>query len=217
MKKGRNLRCYEDHKDLELIDGLKITGGSCNLPLLGYDVYIGFDHGMWNDETSYPWTEGVSFLFEIKDGHAPKNPKNFEKLIDWTIEQLKAGKTVHCGCIGGHGRTGTFLAALYTKMTGEKDSIKHIREVYCERAVESDEQITFLHKNYGIIKQEGSRRSVDLRRSGMAMTHNTFHNYSSDNNYYKKKKKKGKKSNGNGLKIIRMKPNLLTKAVLVAD
>jgi protein-tyrosine phosphatase len=56
----------------------------------------------------------------------PDKPDEFKKLVAWTRKQLEAGLKVHCGCMGGHGRTGTFLAALSSDF-GEKDAISHVR------------------------------------------------------------------------------------------
>ena len=99
---------------------------------------------------SYPWEEGESFLYYIQDMAAPKDADSFKMLISWLADQLVAGKKVHIGCIGGHGRTGTVLAALVKFMTGMEDAITYVRENYCHKAVESSEQISFLSREYGI-------------------------------------------------------------------
>ena len=70
---------------------------------------------------------------------------------------------LHCGCIGGHGRTGTFLAALVTEMSGEKDSISYVRDNYCHRAVESTCQIDFLAEHFGITKVAHAKKGFDVK------------------------------------------------------
>jgi protein-tyrosine phosphatase len=65
----------------------------------------------------------------------PKSPKDFKALVAWTKTQLEEGKKVHCGCVGGHGRTGTFLAALCSEF-GEKDAVTYVRQNYCKNVVE---------------------------------------------------------------------------------
>jgi hypothetical protein len=80
---------------------------------------------------------------------APKSPKEFKKMINWVSDQLDDGKKIHIGCIGGHGRTGTFLAALvslYEDLTD--DPISWVREHHCAKAVESKAQIKFLVKHF---------------------------------------------------------------------
>lgn len=151
-------RCADTHPALKLPNSeLVIYGGSCSHPKIGdADVYIGFDHSMHFTRRAWPWNPGEEFLFPITDMQAPANPEQFAKLVDWTIEQLQAGKKVHCGCIGGHGRTGTFLAAIVAKL-GEPDAISYVRANYCQKAVESGAQVEFLHKHYGVKKVGGTK------------------------------------------------------------
>lgn len=154
-------RCYKDHPPLPIVvggDTYSIYGGSCGHPaVIDADVYVGFDFTMATTERQYPWNEGIEFRYPIKDMHAPDNPTTFKALIEWLAVQLIAGKKVHVGCIGGHGRTGTVLAALVTHMTGNVDSITYVRKNYCQKAVESPLQVEFLHKHYGITKVTDSK------------------------------------------------------------
>lgn len=151
-------RCYKSHPALKLPGTeLVIYGGSCINPVVAdADIYIGFDGGMTFTGKQFPWSEGHEILFRITDMSVPKDVSQFKKLVDWTGEQLAAGKKVHCGCIGGHGRTGTFLAALVSAH-GEKDAIEYVRTHYCKKAVESTEQIKFLAKTFGITEAKGSK------------------------------------------------------------
>lgn len=148
-------RCYEGHKPL-IMPGtqLKIYGGSCASPkVTDADVYIGFDNSMKFSTKHFPWNNGHEILYPVQDMGVPKAIGEYKKLVDWTKEQLFAGKSVHAGCIGGHGRTGMFLAALVS-MFGEKDAINYVRKNYCPKAVESMEQIKFLQKEFGITIKE---------------------------------------------------------------
>lgn len=151
-------RCYESHPAMPLPGtDLVIYGGSCINPSVhDADVYIGFDHSMQRTQRAWPWKKGTEFLFKITDMRAPDNAGEFTKLVNWTRKQLEAGLKVHCGCIGGHGRTGTFLAALVASY-GEQDAITYVRENYCHKAVESTEQIKFLKEHYGITPAPGSK------------------------------------------------------------
>jgi hypothetical protein len=155
---GKTGRCFETHPALKVGDH-EVFGGSCIDPIIkDADIYIGFDGGMRMTGASYPWNASrVEVLFYIADGTAPAQADEFKKMVIWAAEQIKAGKKLHAGCIGGHGRTGTFLAALVTHMTGIKDSITYVRENYCQKAVESSSQVDFLHKHYGIKKVSGSK------------------------------------------------------------
>ena len=147
-------RCYEKHPDMEITNTkgktFSITGGSCIYPFSDYDIYVGFDYSMDISEQHYPWNEGQEIMFHIKDQHAPDDIGEFRKLIDWLQKQLQSKKKIHLGCIGGHGRTGLVLCALYTQMSKEKDAIQYVRKNYCKKAVESREQINFLRKYYKV-------------------------------------------------------------------
>jgi hypothetical protein len=163
---GGYKRCYETHPALPLGDGLVIYGGSCGYPVvLDADVYVGLDgYSMMKTKKSFPWEPGYSFAYPIVDMQAPSDASSFIKLIDWLQEQIVAGKKVHVGCIGGHGRTGTVLSALVAVMMGNKDSTAYVRKNYCEKAVESHDQIEFLHKHFGITK-------IGPTKGGMQIAH----------------------------------------------
>jgi hypothetical protein len=154
-------RCYHKHPALKMPDSdLEIYGGSCLSPAVtDADIYIGFDAGMRMTDRSYPWTDGQEFLYRITDMAAPSNATDFKALVQWVSNQMHAGKKVHCGCIGGHGRTGTFFAALLASF-GEPDAITYVREHYCPKAVESHEQVAFLGKHFGVSKASGSKQDT---------------------------------------------------------
>lgn len=151
--------CHESHKPLRIGDtGLEIHGGSCLRPkVTDADIYIGFDAGMRLTARHFPWTPGHEILYKIDDMHAPVEAAQFRALVEWTAGQLAAGFKVHCGCIGGHGRTGTFLAALVRHMTGVEAAIDYVREHYCKKAVETQEQIAYLGKHFGVAPAKGSK------------------------------------------------------------
>lgn len=148
--------CAATHPPLPIktSDGktFKVYGGSCLHPYVkDADVYIGLDTGMAMTNQSYPWTPGYEVFYKITDMSVPKDPETFKQLIDWTEARVRAGDKVHIGCIGGHGRTGMVLAALYAQMTGRKNkAIQEVRAAYCDSAVESSEQVTFLQTHFGI-------------------------------------------------------------------
>jgi hypothetical protein len=82
----------------------------------------------------------------------------FKRLVEWTAQQVNAGRKVHCGCIGGHGRTGLFLAALKAYMDPEeKDPITLVRTAYCKKAVESTVQVKFLAEHFGAKEVAGAK------------------------------------------------------------
>ena len=155
-------RCHTTHQPITLGMG-EIVGACCGSPRDGYDIYIGLCSTMKLKHQKYPWEDSydpiIEFQFNITDGCAPGKPAEFRKMIEWVAEQLDDGKKVHVGCIGGHGRTGTFLAALvslYEDLTD--DPIAYVRKEHCAKAVESESQLKFLNKHWGI-KIDGHKPS----------------------------------------------------------
>lgn len=159
--RGQFKRCYESHPSLPITVGDKtyqVYGGSCSRPVVGdADVYVGFDMSHQRSDKAFPWVSGESFLYYIADMTAPSDPATFKALIHWLSVQLIAGKKVHLGCIGGHGRTGTVLAALVQYMTGEVDAITYVRANYCQKAVEAACQVRFLKDHFGIKEVAGAK------------------------------------------------------------
>lgn len=157
--KSSKPRCYESHPDFEIAPGLIIHGGSCAWPKhKNDDVYLGFDGSMTQTERSYPWTEGDEMYYRWPDGAAPPDVPVFKKMVEWTAEQLKAGRSVHAGCIGGHGRTGTFFAALRKVLVpDDPDPIAFVRANYCSKTIESQKQVDFLMKEYGAKSAQPSK------------------------------------------------------------
>jgi hypothetical protein len=158
--KSSQPRCYESHPAYPVAEGVVIYGGACSYPIVkDADIYGGFDgYSMHMQSGHYPWQkdEGpIEFLFRIPDMGVPGTPsevEQFKNMITWLAEQLIAGKKVHVGCIGGHGRTGMVLSALRKHMAGDENATQHVRDNYCKKAVESTAQVEFLFKHFGIAK-----------------------------------------------------------------
>jgi len=173
--KSSFVSCWASHPVYK-IGKFGIIGGSCTSEYPDVDVFIALDGSGKKGERSYPWNKGVDIYFKIVDMGVPKDLTEFKKLLSYTVKQMKAGKKVFVGCIGGHGRTGLFLAALTKVMTGDKDAITTVRENYCKKAVESSEQINWLHKHFGIKKVEGSKATLSQvwqKGKGKGKTHVT--------------------------------------------
>ncbi len=149
------MKCYHTHPPLPITLGEKtvsILGGSCLFPAKHAalcDVFIGFEERPMLHSRRLPWIPGESFSYPIVNMKAPADPSEFFTLVAWTWRQLAYGQKVHVGCIGGHGRTGLFLAALVAHVTGQSDAIHYVRENYCDHAVETKVQFDFLAEYYG--------------------------------------------------------------------
>lgn len=61
------------------------------------------------------------------------------------LARSRRGEHVEVGCLGGHGRTGTALACLAV-LTGTPpaEAVSWVRDAYCEKAVETDQQRAFV-------------------------------------------------------------------------
>jgi hypothetical protein len=173
-------RCYESHKGLKLGVG-KLYGGSASSPIVkDADVYVALQSGSTSGRSSDPWDAPgvVEVHYSIQDMRQPSDAARFKKMVSWICTQLHDGKTVHVGCIGGHGRTGTVLSAVVAEMLDEKNAIQYVRQHYCKRAVESREQIQFLVKHYGIEMAEPTKGDVSTgkwKSNGKAPSYPTWH------------------------------------------
>lgn len=143
-------RCHESHPVMK-IGGGTLFAGSCINPRPDYDAYVGLDGSMHLEATGYPWAKNriEHVHFPITDMKAPPEPELFKELVEWICNQLQEGKKIHVGCIGGHGRSGTLVAAVAAKF-GHKDAIAWARQHHCKKAVESQDQVNFLVKHYGV-------------------------------------------------------------------
>jgi hypothetical protein len=164
---GTNLavRCYESHPRLKIGKGT-LCGGSASYPVVkNADVYVALQSGSTSGRISDPWEVQtvVEVQYSIQDMHAPTNVTRFKKMVTWLCNQLHEGKTVHVGCIGGHGRTGTVFAAIVAEALGEKDAIQWVRTHYCKKAVEAREQVKFLMKHYGVSEAEGAKSAPTVK------------------------------------------------------
>ena len=155
--------CNTTHPVLKVGNGT-IVGASCGAPRDGFDIYIGFCTTMKFQHQLFPWDTKddsiIEFQYTITDMCAPKSPKEFANMVDWVAGQLDDGKSIHVGCIGGHGRTGTFLAALVSKYENlTDDPIQWVRENHCKRGVESESQVKFLVKHFGCKTAKPTKQS----------------------------------------------------------
>jgi hypothetical protein len=144
-------QCYETHPPYEVAPGIVMFGGSGSHPIHSdCDVYISLTDWRKPGPKSWPWNAGEDIVFPVDDFKVPKDAPEFKKLIAWTADQLRAGRKVHVGCTAGHGRTGMVLAALRATLVGPEQAIQHVRENYCKKAVDTEEQIRWLMTHFGV-------------------------------------------------------------------
>lgn len=140
---------YNDKRDKE------------DYPDIGVYLYSGWVSDYHSKFTSspglnVPWEnsqkaqpEWAMAYVDWPDYSVPTDFSTTLKVIDWTWERIEAGKVIETGCLGGHGRTGTFLACLLVAkgMTPLKAMDKVWTE-YCEDAIESKSQIQLVVSVY---------------------------------------------------------------------
>ena len=118
---------------VRLPDGCWVRGrGLRNGPVPGpvptFGLYLGVDHRP-------PWPHEI---VDWPDFRLPRDPERTVGLLLAAHEQALAGGRVEVACAGGHGRTGTALAALAV-LAGvpARDATAWVREHADPRAVET--------------------------------------------------------------------------------
>lgn len=129
--------CSHRGQHVELPDGLIVWASQNHSRKTGelipdYAVYL---DRAWTPEciaTLLPWPDfGLPGL----------SLRKVLEVVDNTRQLLKQGYAVEVGCIGGHGRTGTFLSLLIVAGgTDHETAIEWVREKYCHKAVENERQ-----------------------------------------------------------------------------
>lgn len=140
---------------------VEIFGGSCHSPKFdNIAVYVSLDEKQPVYDWEQPWNKNeeakIHIRFPIKDMFIPRHADTFTEALEYVSQALYEDKRVHVGCIGGHGRTGTFLAALVqmnmSDLLEQEDisAIDYVRDNYSIHAVETTAQVVFLNKVFGV-------------------------------------------------------------------
>jgi protein-tyrosine phosphatase len=133
---SRGAKWYKGMTVIDLADrfkgSVKVEGVSLpRIAAIGSAPRIAID---WSDYKACDFTreEWLVFVEELrearKDGRLPKD--------------------VLVCCVGGHGRTGSCLAILASLMGAcdKEDPVKFVRSIYCNKAVESAEQLDYIEE-----------------------------------------------------------------------
>jgi hypothetical protein len=124
---------------ITLVDGTTITGVSW-VAQNPYDRETAPSFGLYLDKRwAPPWPHTH---LEWPDFGVPADLDGFRAALADALERARRGEIVELGCLGGHGRTGTALACLAI-LTGTppNEAVDWVRANYCEKAVETDEQL----------------------------------------------------------------------------
>jgi hypothetical protein len=121
------------------VDGTTVTGVSfaAQNP---YHRETAPSFGLYLDERwAPPWPHTH---VEWPDFGVPADLDSFCAALADALERARRGEIVELGCLGGHGRTGTALACLaILSGTPPNEAVEWVRANYCEKAVETDEQL----------------------------------------------------------------------------
>lgn len=137
----RNLDALYD-EDIRYIYNLIILPSATGMPELSKQIW----------EKKYLDCEYITEVNDIEVGiedfHAPTQ-QQLAVVIDDIIKKIKLKKNCLIHCLGGLGRTGTILAALYMKIKNEHNAdnaIQYIRDNYRSSAIETKEQEEILRE-----------------------------------------------------------------------
>ncbi len=139
-------RC--DHRLDELfLEGVSLYGSRFHHREAEEDVP---DYGVYLDKA---WAEGdvVGTLIPWSDFGLPRvSLRSVHKVCVETLERATR-EIVEVACLGGHGRTGTFLAccAVVNGMTAG-EAIAHVRDKYCDKAIETKKQEWYVHAMHAV-------------------------------------------------------------------
>ena len=91
----------------------------------------------------FPKPGVIIMPWEVTDG------TTCEQITGMVVTLLENKYKVGWGCVGGHGRTGWLAASVLKALTGctGNDAVTYVRDHYCEKAIETQEQLDFLGSN----------------------------------------------------------------------
>ena len=118
------------------------------------------DVGIYLDPSWFP-ADGFAYGLSWQDFGLPTVSDHVVlRTARATLAHLSYGETVEVGCLGAHGRTGTFLALLtildsYDTPTvyGYRRAITAVRNGHCPSAIETKGQETYLRRMSGALKR----------------------------------------------------------------
>lgn len=137
-------KCRHYHKPVTLPDG-KIVQASSFTTQVGRRQTAP-DYGLYLDRIWMPVEHWRAEFIAWPDFHAPTNAVVAADAVIEAWERIDQGWLIETGCVGGHGRTGTVLAA-WTILSGIRNSAEAVHYVwdnYCTEAVESKSQMAWL-------------------------------------------------------------------------
>lgn len=160
---GRHAFCDHWRQEVQLLNNLVIKASGyfdrpgVAVPPMATDIGLYFDDAWGQGILATPGvdipgldTKGHRVILPWPDYGVPASVRQTRTVFLWVLKQLKAGKTVEIGCLGGHGRTGTCLASLLVLQgMNPKKAIRRIRTRYCQNAIEGTAQESMVFQMKG--------------------------------------------------------------------
>lgn len=135
----KNPLCHSMPKEVFEVNGIKWYGANTStfpndkealiISLAGKPLHLDYDENLilidWEDMEPLDWdrSEWIDFIDKIEK----MNPKR-----------------IYVGCIGGHGRTGSFLAIVSALKGLTDDPIKFVRQRLCKYCIETTSQEEYI-------------------------------------------------------------------------
>lgn len=144
-------KCRHYGITLELPDGTPIQVSSHFTRKTAEEKATAPDFGVYLASSWHSSATCLALSINWPDFSTPAIPmEQVKEAAEVMIEMAKLGKKVETGCIGGHGRTGTFLALL-VMMTSDldpEDAMQWVWDHYCKEAIEGAEQEWYIEAFY---------------------------------------------------------------------
>lgn len=119
------------------------------------------DVGVYLDSCWYP-ADVFGYALGWRDfGEPTMYAEDVIRTARHVYAHIQAGETVEVGCMGGHGRTGSFLAILclvstdtplQRRMSG-KAAVRYVRDNHCKLAIENRTQERYISRIAGMIRR----------------------------------------------------------------
>lgn len=137
-------KCRHYHRQVPLPDGSMVQASSFTTKLTRRQTAP--DFALYCDRIWMPVEHWRAEFIAWPDFGAPLNAMVAADAIIEAWERIDRGWLIETGCVGGHGRTGTVLAA-WTILAGIHDvdnAMKWVWDHYCTEAIESKAQMAWL-------------------------------------------------------------------------